>query len=126
MGSEKKWLGLRKADVVLMIGITLFAAALFLFSLIRDSGNAGAFLEVSVNGQVTGRYSLSEDRVVELGGNTFEIRDGEVRMTEADCPDKSCVHTAPISSHGGVIVCLPNRVVLRIVNGEEDIDAIAQ
>ena len=122
----KKRFGLRKADVVLFLSITLLAAVLFLFFVIRDARRTDAVLEVSVRGEVVGRYPLSEDRVIEIGGNTAEIKDGKVRMTEADCPDKSCVHTAPVGKDGGVIICLPNRIVLRITGtGEEGVDAVA-
>ena len=46
--------------------------------------------------------------------NVCEIKNGTVSMTEADCPDQLCVHQREITSAGGTIVCLPNRVVLEI------------
>ena len=39
-------------------------------------------------------------------------------MTEADCPDHLCMKQKKISKKGGTIVCLPNRVVLEIIDGK--------
>jgi hypothetical protein len=44
--------------------------------------------------------------------------DGEyIRVVEADCPDKVCIGMGKKSRPGEVIVCMPNRVIIRV---EED------
>lgn len=48
------------------------------------------------------------------GCNTIEIKDGTIGVTQADCPDKICVHTPYISDGVQPIVCVPNRLVIRI------------
>ncbi len=40
--------------------------------------------------------------------------DGRVRMARSDCPDQVCVRTGWIAAPGKTIVCLPNRIVVRI------------
>ena len=40
-------------------------------------------------------------------------------MTEADCPDQLCVHQRAISKQKQTIVCLPNRVVVEVIGGED-------
>jgi hypothetical protein len=49
-------------------------------------------------------------------------------MTQADCPDKLCVHQKAISATGETIVCLPNKVVVEIAGETEDaeFDTIAK
>jgi hypothetical protein len=42
------------------------------------------------------------------------LESGAVRIIESTCPDKICVRTGWISRPGQSIVCLPNRVVVRI------------
>ena len=78
--------------------------------------------------EVYGEYDLNEDQTIVInGGNTCEIRDGRVRMTEADCPDKVCVRSREISKAGESIVCLPNHVILKITGSESsEIDSIAE
>ena len=64
---------------------------------------------------------LAEDQVIQIGDtNVCEIKDGEVKMTEADCPDHLCMKQPAVGSAGGYIVCLPNRVVIQ---GEGDSDS---
>lgn len=45
---------------------------------------------------------------------SFEIKDGRIRFTASDCPDKICVHTGFIGSETQTAVCMPNRVSITI------------
>lgn len=60
------------------------------------------------------------------GYNRVVIKDGYVDMVEADCPDQDCVHMKPISkdSWNPNILCAPNRIEVRIVGIDTDIDGI--
>ena len=82
--------------------------------------------EVTIDGEVFGSWPLSEDRTVEIGdGNRLVIEDGKADMVWADCPDKLCVNQKAISREGESIICLPNKVVVSIVGGEErEVDAV--
>ena len=120
-----------KADIVL-IGLILISAGLLLGFSVRKGSAAfqQPYLEVSVGRQVTGIYPLHEDRRIELEeGNVFVIRDGQVSMESADCPDQICVHSKAIGQEGGSIVCLPHQVILRIVDGVPSgsgVDSVAE
>ena len=50
----------------------------------------------------------------ERGFNVVEMRDEQVRVAEADCPDLLCVNTGWRRHVGQVIVCLPHYFVVRI------------
>jgi hypothetical protein len=56
-----------------------------------------------------------------LGTNIIEVADGQIRVVDATCTNKDCVHQGPISRPGQTIVCLPNRLVIRI-EGSDDGD----
>ena len=62
------------------------------------------------------RYSLSNDGIYAINGgtNTIEIKDGKVRMIEAQCPNHLCVHQGWIGLEGQSIVCLPNKVTVSV------------
>ena len=62
---------------------------------------------------------------VEQGGsyNIIEITDGKIHVSEAGCPDKTCVSMGFLQG-GAPIVCLPNRLVIRYAQGA-DVDAVA-
>lgn len=55
--------------------------------------------------------------------NQIEIRDHQIGVTAADCPDKSCVRTGFIRYPGQSIICVPARLVITIT-GEPAADAV--
>ena len=57
--------------------------------------------------------------------NTIEIKDGRIRVKDADCPDKVCVKTGWLSSSAIPIVCLPHHLVIEFENNVE-VDAAAK
>ena len=76
-------------------------------------------IRITVNGEEYGTYSLGKDQVIKINGtNVCEIKNGEVKMTEADCPDHLCMKQKAVDSTGGTIVCLPNKVVIEGEKGE--------
>lgn len=78
-------------------------------------------IQITVDGELYGTYSLGKDQVIAIGDtNVCEIKNGEVKMTEANCPDHLCMKQPAVGSAGGYIVCLPNRVVIQ---GEGDSDS---
>lgn len=46
------------------------------------------------------------------GYNIVEIADGQIRISDADCPDKTCVNMGFLSGNVPV-VCLPHKLVIR-------------
>jgi len=67
--------------------------------------------------------------VIEVEGayhNTIEVEHGRIRVASADCPDQVCVETGWIEDGTRPIVCLPNKLVIEIRGGAEDIDIAAK
>lgn len=46
--------------------------------------------------------------------NEIEVRSDSIGIVSADCPDKLCVHQGFISHTGLPVVCLPNKLVIRL------------
>ncbi len=95
----------------------------------RDRGNY-AHSEVCIRKgseviQTVSIEQLMEPCGIDLEGNTICIEKDGVYMKKADCPDRLCVHSGRITSPGESIVCLPNRVMVEIVNKSSDVDAVA-
>ncbi|HIZ66422.1 MAG TPA: NusG domain II-containing protein [Candidatus Blautia pullicola] len=113
---------MKKRDFIL-IGVVL-VLALLLWLLPRALGffsvQGEKQVRITVEGELYGIYDLQEEQTIEINdSNLCRIQDGEVNMTEADCPDKLCMHQGPISISGETIVCLPNKVVIEIVGKDE-------
>lgn len=118
---------IKKADIILLAALVALGVLTAIPSLGKSA--QGAYVKVSVDGELYGTYSLDEDReiVIENGKhlNKITIKDGTVQMTEADCANQLCVKQGSISSTAQSIVCLPNRVVVEIVGEDGDYDVVA-
>ncbi len=55
--------------------------------------------------------------------NIIQIKDKQISIIEADCPDKICVNMGILKSAFTPIVCLPNHLVIQYVNDDKEIDA---
>lgn len=51
--------------------------------------------------------------------NTIMIEDGEIWISEAGCPDQTCVKMGHLRSGNLPIVCLPNKLIVRFADPEE-------
>lgn len=78
----------------------------------------GGYVYVEQAGKEIGVYPLNEDKEIVIGDgdyyNTLVIKDGKADITDASCPDKICVNHRKVAFEGERIVCLPNRLTVRI------------
>ena len=114
MGKPKKW------DLFLLLGILAFSGLFWV--VLHFLLPKGDVVAVTVDGEVVRTLSLSEDQEVtirtEQGYNTVTVRNGNVSVTEADCPDKLCVKHAAVHTSGETIVCLPHKLVVEVRRNE--------
>lgn len=121
---------MKKKDFIL-IGVVLLIA-LVGFGIIRWTQQDGTQVVVTVDGKEVYRTDLSKDQTYEIpveeGTNIMKIRNGEVTMSEADCPDQICRNHAAVSQTGETIVCLPHKAVIEIVleTGTTELDGITR
>ena len=52
--------------------------------------------------------------------NILVIKNGQVSVSEASCPDQICVHHKKIEHEGESIVCLPHKFVVTISHEKMD------
>lgn len=88
----------------------------------------GTTARVIQNGAVLYTLSLEENREITLtapkgGSNTVTVRDGQICVSHATCPDQVCVKQGWVDSAGIPIVCLPNGLVIEIQGGDSALDA---
>lgn len=117
-------------DIILIIALVLAAGVLF-YTLPGMVLSPGTHVDILTDGEVFGRYDLSRDVVVQvpgpLGTTRVGVSEGSVQVLTSPCPHKLCVKSGSIDSRGGVIVCVPNRVIVRIHSDEPDrLDAVSR
>ena len=133
---------IRKADIILFIVLVAIGlAASAALTLSHGEAGSGAKVIIESGGDLYARYPLAEDRTIVVPApkqsgtdapapnaddpasaqydyyNVVEISSGKVSVTEASCKNQVCVKHVAISRAGESIVCLPNRLVVRIESG---------
>lgn len=127
---RKNRLGLKTADFYLTTVLLLITAGLLVLIQFGVK-KQGESVVIKVDGNVVKEVSIEKDSEFDIegyqgGSNHVVIKDGRVCMTDADCPDKLCVHTGTVKKTGETIVCLPHRVVVEITGKEASFDALVQ
>ena len=116
---------MKKRDIILIASILIVAIALFL--VVEMTKEEGAGVTIKVDGIKVAEYSLTADGTYPLNGGTniLVIEDGRAYLTDANCPDKLCVHQGKISRTGETITCLPNKLTVTVFGAEESLDLIS-
>jgi len=110
---------------ILLISVSI--AGIFIS---RDAMSEGSDVIIEIDGKPAYTLPLYANRLLTVGGpygNTLiEIQGGKVRVKEAHCRNQLCTREGWISK--GVIVCLPNKLVIIVGGSKRDrqqgIDAI--
>ncbi len=117
----------KRSWICVAAAIVLAAALIALWFLMRGIERQDPTAEIYRDGELVRSVPLTEECqfVVECeaGFNQITVQDGEIFVSDADCPDKVCVHTGAISGGAVPIVCLPHRLEIRVVNGNGSVDA---
>ena len=111
-----------RADLILILGLLILGGILFAATRGNEAPGKAAVV-VFVDGEEAARYPLSRNGTYSLNGgtNTLVIENGYAWLSDAQCPDKLCVHMGKIHNSSGIIVCLPNRLYVTI-EGVDDPD----
>ena len=122
------WRVLTRADKML-IAVALLGA-IILETGRRFEGAPGGEVVIEVDGTRVATLSLDQPQEVQIkgiaGSSKVEIGVRGARIIQAPCPHGICVRRGWVYRRGEVVVCVPNRLVLTIVGGDEpnDIDAV--
>ena len=112
----------QRAALIAAAVIFIVSAVWCGYLLFRQSGR---HVEIISDGRVL--YTLDLDReadreiTVEYEGrkNVIAIKDHDIFMKEAECPDHTCIKTGRLGSAGVPIVCLPNKLMIRFKAGTD-------
>lgn len=114
----------------LIVIILLASVAGFLF--LNAGGRSGTVAEIYQDGKLIKTIHLdtvTEDYSFTVSGedgvyNVVEVHHGEIGIIEASCPDGLCINMGFIHSSAMPVTCLPNKLVIKIVNESDSADAV--
>ena len=112
---------MKKRDYMFILCVIFVCAVLFLVREFSPKGSDSVL--VYVNNELYSEVSLYEKCEIDTGTNIIKVDNGYVYMESADCPDKICVHTGKIKDSSKDIVCLPNKVIVKVTK-KSAIDAV--
>ena len=82
---------------------------------VSDSQSTGK-TDMAGEDDLSGKENIQRIEIPgKVGKCILVISDGKADMESADCPNQICVHHSAISHTGETIVCLPNRVVIEVI-----------
>ena len=94
-------------DIILVCILAVLASIIFLF-LPKEKGET---LLIYKDGSLITTLNLNSDT---------QYENGKAYVTNAACHDKVCENTAPIKNKGESIICVPQKIVLKIAGNEFD------
>lgn len=118
------WRNHKKAGVIISVILVLLTAASGCSLLLSyfDNNKSGFVAEIYQEGRLL--FSIPLNQVTEMDSfviegkngctNKIEVRPGSIGIVSADCPDKLCVRQGFITDSRLPVICLPNRLVIRL------------
>ena len=117
-----------KTGTWILILAVVLVSCLGLSAFFLLGGDTATHARIVSNGEIIETVDLRIPREItvetETGGfNVITVRDGQIAVTQANCPDHYCMHRGFCSS-GAQIVCLPNGLVISFLSQEQDVDMV--
>lgn len=117
---------MKRGDVLaLLLAVSILPP---LYVMLWHDGRGGDYARILVGGEQRELVSLHEDRTLEVAGalgvSTLEVKDGQIRFLASPCPGQQCVHNGWIHFGGDVLTCLPNKISVAILGGEQRFDSV--
>ena len=116
----------RKGDWIAIGLVAVLALAVLLCFIPRSQEPAG-YAQIYLDGELYKTVSLNEDTtflIEDQYTSEITVKNGSISFSASNCPGQDCVHSGSIHTTGRSLVCLPNRVEIRVVAGQTDVDFV--
>ena len=114
---------MRKRDALTILIILFAGACMWIFYSISNTGKAGLYGEIYLDGILIETVSLDKNTsfsVSEVPAVEFEVYNHTVAFANSDCPDKVCISSGRLSKSGDFAACLPNKLTLQVKSRKPD------
>ncbi len=124
---------INKYDIVLIVFIIVVSSFFIIYNGRNVTYSNTNRAVIYSEGKIIGEYVLDVKYINEFtvktsnGYNKIKIENGEIWIEDASCPDKYCIHQGKISGSGENLVCLPNKLIIKVESEKKnkEIDFIA-
>lgn len=109
-----------KICLVAVLTILVISAVMTAIMIGPKKAETPQYVEIVQDNKILYRIDLRQekDRTFRIeypdgGWNDITIENSEISVTDADCPDKTCVKSGKLRNENFPIICLPHRLVIR-------------
>lgn len=114
---------MKRKDFILIGLVLIVIVVSFGVNFIMNNKDSD-YIEIYVDNKLYKTYSIYDEDEFRIntkdGYNIVKIHNHGVEITEASCPDKVCVKSGFITKSSESIVCLPNKVNIKIKTHNKD------
>ena len=109
---------MKKWDVVIVSLLLVAVGVCFvLFGL--HVGGERLEADIYLEGELYGSVLLGDEEQeflieTQYGYNRVVVSEGGISVSEANCGSQTCVKTRAVSSAGGVIACVPHKLMIKV------------
>lgn len=111
-----------KRTVIIVAVCTLLAAAACIYIVFAMNGGSEKHIaQISSDGVIVRSVDLltAQDETFTVtygsGYNVITVKNGEIFVSGASCPDKICEHHGALKNELLPIVCMPNKLIITLV-----------
>ncbi|SJZ76554.1 hypothetical protein SAMN02745116_01362 [Pilibacter termitis] len=109
-------------DIIILTCLLLASFTPWVITSIQHQNNSKVtyVAELRANNKKIRTFDLSKNTTFEYKDkdgdyNKIVVKDGKIRIVEANCADQICVRRGWISQGGQTIVCLPHKLVIEVI-----------
>ena len=116
---NKKYHILSRREAIIIGSIALLALLGILLPKLFQKGDVYAVVEC---GEVHCEIPLNKNctHTIEGVSGVFEVKDGRIRLIQAECTDKICEKTGFIGTAGQSIICVPQKITVTIKSSDSN------
>ncbi|NLK62835.1 MAG: hypothetical protein GX287_05200 [Fusobacteria bacterium] len=113
----------KKKDLILYFFLSLFF--IFIFILIQNSNSEKTdIILIYKDGKLSHRYKLTKEKQeIEIDSDIIIIENFEVKKIKTSCHNKICMKHK-ITKQGGMIICVPQKTVIKLKENNNKYDYI--
>jgi hypothetical protein len=123
--NKKSRMWFKRKDLLIISSLFALIFLTYLFNSFKSTLGETVVIQVAEKEPIN--LPLNKDRIIKvqgpLGESIIEIKNKKVRMLSSPCPDKLCVKQGWIDKTSQSIICVPNRIIIKI-EGRADFDAL--
>ncbi len=118
----------RWGDFVIFFAIASIIIVMFVLSIPKDDGS-DLYAQIVKDGEVLYEINLEDineqkEYYLDDGDVIVVAEKGRIRFVESDCRDQICVHTGWLTQANQIAACLPNRILVKTIGKNAQVDAV--